>query len=1015
MTQQSLVPLKMPANAQLGSVRLQRKCACEESGTTCARCASEKRPLQRKAINGETLDGVPPIVNDVLASAGQPLDREIRRFMEGGFGRDFSTVRIHTDLGAQESARQVNAAAYTVGENVVFGAPGFRARNGEGAALLAHELAHVIQQRGAPGAVEPSNDLLERDADSAAQSVLDSGRGAIHEASGQRLSRMTSEEAQKKLWGLVPAVVKPFARPLASQARTAIDSVVPPHAELPTPVETVVNKAVAVAETARDVVAPTPISTPAPPPAAAAPEAPPTAAPAPKKPTLSERIGGVTKGRLRDKVMSNLGAVKGILLEGTNIIDSVVWVSHAGTQLAEAGIGKAADVTGASQETRAKALYAYRTYFSSYSGLHDAAKNSGWVDEVTGSISVSGKFSAAFDALAESIDEKGFSDVPEEQGAMFTSYEIGELEGAIGSQVALGFVGVEEVQLALKALSVIGTAKQIVEAVQANPKAWQSDERFWVGILNAALTVIGLRQTKAAARLSKFLIAAGSLGNAVPIVLKLVEHYTDPQLKNDPAKRDRLLAQDYGALVKVVANAIMSVVHQARTSGKKPGSILDEADRLALPTKQTGPAGPPHEELSPPATTATTATAEVDLVPAPKQKELPTAVTTPVKTTTDVGVVPKPAPKQVQTPANAGPPTKHLTADLEGISAVKPGDRTHEASKATAAQKPTELDESRKLADERKAGKDVPHEERVLAKESGKGGHEIEVRPDGVHVCSPAPCPVLHIEYAAEIVGSEALQRRVKTLDMLRKTDPKKAAAEAKKLQEVLEGIRERATPKPGQLEDEFQGFLGAVAEEGGGPIELNIGKKRAADIAAGKKDFPIDAPLGIDVDEPLPVGARGLKPQRALARALDKQNRQLLDPNTNRRTKYLGIDPKDIERNRAPLEPVSAADQPSAVITHRFGEVTELSAVFDEAVARVGDNRRMSPGTVKKRVNEEIRNILNVNMKRVQDGKAPVLVDGKVPPGYIVAKALHSLGFEFVPGRGIVAVKQNQSSSQAP
>ncbi|HWO02500.1 MAG TPA: DUF4157 domain-containing protein [Blastocatellia bacterium] len=89
---------------------------------------------------------VPPIVHEVLRSPGQPLDPASRLFMEPRFGYDFSNLRLHTDVKAGESAQAIGAAAYTVGNNLVFGAGEFNPRNGEGRRLIAHELTHVVQQ-----------------------------------------------------------------------------------------------------------------------------------------------------------------------------------------------------------------------------------------------------------------------------------------------------------------------------------------------------------------------------------------------------------------------------------------------------------------------------------------------------------------------------------------------------------------------------------------------------------------------------------------------------------------------------------------------------------------------------------------------------------------------------------------------------------------------------------------------------------------------------------------------------
>jgi hypothetical protein len=90
----------------------------------------------------------PATVDHALASAGKPLDPTIQREMEQRFGCDFSRLRVHTGPSAEQSARDVNARAYTIGNNVVFGAGEFDPRTRQGRRLLAHELTHVVQQSG---------------------------------------------------------------------------------------------------------------------------------------------------------------------------------------------------------------------------------------------------------------------------------------------------------------------------------------------------------------------------------------------------------------------------------------------------------------------------------------------------------------------------------------------------------------------------------------------------------------------------------------------------------------------------------------------------------------------------------------------------------------------------------------------------------------------------------------------------------------------------------------------------
>jgi hypothetical protein len=111
----------------------------------CDKCQKKKPLLQRSAIR-DTPITVPPIVHEVLRSPGQPLDSKTRAFMEPRFGHDFSRVRVHTDAKAAESARAVNALAYTVGHDMVFGVMQHSPQTTKGTKLLAHELTHVIQQ-----------------------------------------------------------------------------------------------------------------------------------------------------------------------------------------------------------------------------------------------------------------------------------------------------------------------------------------------------------------------------------------------------------------------------------------------------------------------------------------------------------------------------------------------------------------------------------------------------------------------------------------------------------------------------------------------------------------------------------------------------------------------------------------------------------------------------------------------------------------------------------------------------
>ncbi len=194
-----------PTSSPLSSGLLQRKCACGQrtiAGGECEECQKKGSPLQRRSTNRSEPSEVPPIVHEVLRSPGKPLDPATRTLMESRFRQnfsrvqnpiisqmtptkltlgqsgdkyeqeadhmadiairkpdrdpmagltsfshyDFSQVRLHVDARAAKSARMVNALAYTVGRNIVFGTGQYEPQTHTGRLLIAHELAHVVQQ-----------------------------------------------------------------------------------------------------------------------------------------------------------------------------------------------------------------------------------------------------------------------------------------------------------------------------------------------------------------------------------------------------------------------------------------------------------------------------------------------------------------------------------------------------------------------------------------------------------------------------------------------------------------------------------------------------------------------------------------------------------------------------------------------------------------------------------------------------------------------------------------------------
>ncbi|WP_269849702.1 eCIS core domain-containing protein [Methanosarcina horonobensis] len=121
---------------------------------------TKKSPEQAPVTQGQ--ESVPPVINKVLQSPGQPLDPATRTFMEPRFGYDLSLVRVHSGTAAEQSAQEVNAQAYTIGQNIVFGTGQFAPGTQKGRQLLAHELTHIVQQNALLANQSTSNGVIQR-------------------------------------------------------------------------------------------------------------------------------------------------------------------------------------------------------------------------------------------------------------------------------------------------------------------------------------------------------------------------------------------------------------------------------------------------------------------------------------------------------------------------------------------------------------------------------------------------------------------------------------------------------------------------------------------------------------------------------------------------------------------------------------------------------------------------------------------------------------------------------------
>jgi hypothetical protein len=174
---------------------LRRKCACGATPGPTGECEQCRRKRLQRSASAPAPAVAPPAVHEVLRSPGAPLDASVRARMEPRFRHSFGDVRVHADGRAAESARAVGAHAYAVGPHVVFGAGRYAPGSADGERLIAHELAHVVQGRGAASVIQPkleigaADDAAEREADAAARAVVDGGPAGFLAAGGAALRR----------------------------------------------------------------------------------------------------------------------------------------------------------------------------------------------------------------------------------------------------------------------------------------------------------------------------------------------------------------------------------------------------------------------------------------------------------------------------------------------------------------------------------------------------------------------------------------------------------------------------------------------------------------------------------------------------------------------------------------------------------------------------------------------------------------------------------------------------------
>ncbi len=150
-------------------------------------------------------------VRHALQGSGRPLEPETRASLEPRFGHSFEHIRVFADKSAAESARALGASAYAVGSNIVFGEGRFEPESSDGQRLLAHELAHTVQQSAhGPNPslpdeldVSESGDASEAEAEAASSRVASGDQAQVHGGLGLGIQRsiFTGDDLKDDFWG----------------------------------------------------------------------------------------------------------------------------------------------------------------------------------------------------------------------------------------------------------------------------------------------------------------------------------------------------------------------------------------------------------------------------------------------------------------------------------------------------------------------------------------------------------------------------------------------------------------------------------------------------------------------------------------------------------------------------------------------------------------------------------------------------------------------------------------------
>ncbi|MBI1277541.1 MAG: DUF4157 domain-containing protein [Anaerolineaceae bacterium] len=638
-----------------------------------------QRMIARQGVGQPDVDSQTEQAIHQSRGQGQILDNNFQRQMESAFDTNFNHVRVHTDGNADTLNRSLSARAFTTGADIYFRQGEYNSGSSSGRELLAHELTHVVQQRGAAPqtklTVNQPGDQYEQEADAVAGEVMKysgtvySGVKAASSADPAVSIQRAEEDswfsrklqAARKTYEKIEAnlaeasqVISDKAGQLKEAVKAQIEDI---KQEAKTTLTEIQDKGVqAVAEAKLH-------------------QAQKAAA------NLKNKATHAVKQHFSKSVMEKVGMVKGVILEGATLLDSIIWLNQ---QLGEATdivvesaipelLGKLRKQKVNIPWSDKEIIDAYKDYFS-WKKKADLLQDAGLAhrDAKTSEldISLAGTFSRWADEQAGGLEKT--LGVEADSTSFFTPYEVGELEGALGAQVALAFVGAEEAQLVIKGLGAVGAIKGLVHNIHSPDAEWYN---IALDVLNIVMSFVGLSKAAAGQKIIKHILKVGAFTPLIIPLKKLYNDYFDPppELKNNPTEHEKTIHEDAKAIVKITTNIIVGIVH-AKMTGAQQGSEAEgkeTSSSSSTPKKSSTSNEAPVEETN---TTNKSA-------PSDKSTDIPAEP--PVKSRTadaDLPVVEEPTATKKSTSKrpNVAEPEANTTLSPEELRKAFPPDRIDE-------------------------------------------------------------------------------------------------------------------------------------------------------------------------------------------------------------------------------------------------------------------------------------------------------------------------------------------------